>query len=342
MDKKIRVGINGFGRIGRAALKIALEKPELEIVAVNDLGDLENICYLLKYDSVYGRFDKEIEINKEEEYFTIEGKKVIFLKQPDPAKLPWKDLDIDVVIESTGVFSTFEKSKAHLEAGAKRVVISSPAKDDDLSMNLGATVLLGTNEDKFGKTKITSNASCTTCAVAPVTSILLETVGIKKAMLNTTHSYTASQNLVDGPSKKDWRRGRAGASNIVLTTTGAAKAVGQAIEEMKNFDGISVRVPTITVSLADLTFVASRETTAEEIKDIFKKAVKDSRWQGVVRVEEDPIVSSDIIGDKHMGVIDLSFTRVVGGDLVKVLIWYDNEWGYSNGLIEHAIKVGKL
>jgi glyceraldehyde 3-phosphate dehydrogenase len=339
MDKKIKVAINGIGRIGRAFLKIAFENPMIEIIAGNDLGNLENIAYLIKYDSIYGTWDKEVKANKEENCLEIEGERIKFYQEPDPSKLPWKELDIDVVLESTGVFDSFEKASAHLSAGAKKVVISAPAKDDNLSMGLGATVLLGANENDFGKTKITSNGSCTTCAVAPTLSVLIESIGVEKALLNTIHAYTATQNLVDGPSKKDFRRGRSANINIVPSTTGATIATGKAIKEIRGFfDGISLRIPLPIVSLADITFISKKETDIEEIKDIFRKAANNPKYKGILRVEENQIVSSDVIKDTHLAIVDLSCIRIVGGNLIKLLVWYDNEWGYSYGLVEHVIK----
>ena len=337
----MKIAINGLGRIGRAFLKLVVERPEIEVVAINDLGDLDNLAYLLKYDSVYGRYHRQVSI--EPGFLVVENKKIKFLQEKDPTKLPWKDLGIDVVVESTGVFETFEKAQAHITAGAKRVVITAPSKDDDLSLKLGATSLCGLNEESFTKVKITSNGSCTTNAVAPVMAILSEALGIKKALLNTTHAYTASQKIVDGPDTKDWRRGRAGAINLVPSTTGAAITVGKVIQSLNGiFDGISVRTPVPIVSLADITFVSSRPTSVEEVNKIMKDAAANPRWQGIFKAIEEPLVSTDLLGDIYPSIADLSCTKVAGGDLVKIFVWYDNELGYSNSLVDHVIKAGRL
>lgn len=344
--KKIRVAINGFGRIGRTFFRLAFDRPELEIVALNDLGDLSNLAYLLKYDSVYRKYDKKIDVkqNNNKKYLIIDGKEIIVLQQKDPAFLPWKNLDIDVVVESTGFFESFEAANAHIKAGAKRVVISAPAKDKTPeAKDLGRTVLLGINEEQLKERLITSNGSCTTNAVAPVVAIMVENPGVKKAILNTVHAFTATQRIVDGPDAKDWRRGRAGAHNIAPSSTGAAISVAETIPKIKGlFDGLATRVPVITGSLADITFISERKTSVDEIKEIFKKASKEKRWQGILDVTEEPIVSSDIIGNLHAAIVDLSFIKVIDGDLVKVLSWYDNELAYSKTLVEHVIKAGKL
>ncbi|MEX2029000.1 MAG: type I glyceraldehyde-3-phosphate dehydrogenase [Candidatus Paceibacterota bacterium] len=335
---KIKVGINGFGRIGRAFLKVAWERPEVEIVAVNDLGDVANMAYLLKYDTVYKKWEHDIKTEGQE--IVIDGKRVKVLAEKDPSKLPWKDLDVDVVVESTGLFATYEKSKAHLDAGAKRVVISAPAKDGDGTV-AGETILMGVNEDKFGTCDITSNASCTTNAASPLIAILDEALGIEKATLNTVHGYTASQALVDGPNKKDMREGRAAAQNIVPSSTGAAIAVTKAFTKLSGlFDGISMRVPVVAGSIVDITFISKKDTTAEEVNAILEKAAKDKRWEGIMSVTEEELVSSDILGSPFGVIADLKMTRVVGGNLVKVLGWYDNEMGYTHTLVEHVIKTG--
>ena len=338
-QKKIKVAINGFGRIGRAFLKIALERPELQIVAVNDLGVIENMAYLLKYDTVYHKWNHKVEIKDGDLY--VDDQRIKYLSEKDPSLLPWKDLDIDVVIESTGLFTTYDKASAHIKAGAKKVVISAPAKDGDGLMK-GETILLSINEEKFGTTEITSNGSCTTNAVSPLIAILHETLGIEKAILNTVHGYTASQSLVDGPNKKDLREGRAGAQNIVPSSTGAAIAVTKAFPQLAGlFDGISIRVPVPAGSIADITFISKRETTREEVNEILKKASKESRWKNIFTVTEEELVSSDILGESHASIADLKMTRVVGGNLVKVLGWYDNEMGYTYTLVEHVIKTSK-
>ena len=330
----MRIAINGFGRIGRVFFRQAFGKEGVDIVAVNDLGDVENLAYLLKYDSVYGRYDKEVGHKKDDEHhIVVGGKDIRFFQAGDPAKLPWKDLKIDVVVESTGVFDSFEKASPHLDAGAKRVVITAPAKDDNASVTFTPNV----GADLIEKSRITSNASCTTNAATPVTAIMMQNPGIKKAVLNTVHGYTATQNLVDGPDKRDFRRGRAAAVNIVPSSTGAADAVIKAAPFMKGkFDGIAMRVPVISGSLIDFTFVASRETSVDEINDIFRKAARAPEWKGILRVCEEPIVSSDILGEEYGSIVDLAFTRVVGGDLVKILSWYDNEWGYGAMLLKHV------
>lgn len=335
----IKIAINGFGRIGRIFFRVVYNNPEIEIVAINDLGDLENLAYLLKYDSVYRKWNNDVKA--ESGNLIINGKKIKFIQEKDPINLPWKDLGIDIVIESTGVFETYEKAKVHLEAGAKRVVLSAPAKDEDQD-GFAKTILMGINEQDFKNCKISSNGSCTTNSAHPVIEILNETIGIKKAMLTTVHSYTATQKIVDAPDKGDWRRGRAAAQNIVPSTTGAAIAVTRVIKDLKdNFDGISIRVPNISGSISDITFVAKKETTAQEINDILKKAEKDKKWQGIFKTSEEELVSSDIIGESYASIVDLNFTKVVGGDLVKVLAWYDNEMGYVHTLLRHVIEAGK-
>ena len=338
MDKKIRVAINGFGRIGRAVLKVAWEHPELEVVAVNDLGSLESLTYLLKYDTVYKRWNHDVKHDGKDIW--IDGAQVHLVSEKDTTKLPWKDLDIDVVVESTGLFTAFEKGKFHLDCGAKKVVISAPSKGDGSFP--GETILLGVNEEKFGTCDITSNASCTTNASSPLIAILDEALGIDKAILNTVHGYTASQALVDGPSKKDLREGRAAAQNIVPSSTGAAIAVTKAFPKLEGlFDGISIRVPVPAGSIVDVTFIAKKETTKEEVNDILKKAALDPRWTKIFAVTDEPLVSSDILGNSHASIADLEMTRVVGGTLVKVLGWYDNEMGYTHTLVDHVIKTGK-
>ena len=336
--QKIRVGINGFGRIGRAFLKVAWEHPEIEVVALNDIGSIDNMAYLLKYDTVYRNWGHDVKT--EGNTIIIDGKPVKVLAEKDPAALPWKDLNIDVVVESTGLFTIEEKAKAHLDAGAKKVVISAPVKGGDGTIR-GETILLGVNEEKFGTCDITSNASCTTNAASPLIAILHEALGIEKALLNTVHGYTASQALVDGPSKKDLREGRAAAQNIVPSSTGAAVAVTKAFPELTGlFDGISVRVPVPAGSIVDITFISKRDTTAEEVNSILKKAAGEPRWQNLFVVTEEPLVSSDILGSHYGSIADLAMTRVVGGNLVKVMGWYDNEMGYAYTLVDHVLKTG--
>lgn len=335
--KKIRVAINGFGRIGRAFLKVGWERPELEIVAVNDLGSIDSLAYLLKYDTVYKKWNHDV--SHDGTNLIIDGKVVRFVSEKDTAKLPWKELDIDVVVESTGLFTAFEKAKFHLDDGAKKVVISAPSKGDGSFP--GETILLGVNEEKFGTCDVTSNASCTTNASSPLIAIMDEALGIEKAILNTVHGYTASQALVDGPSKKDLREGRAAAQNIVPSSTGAAIAVTKALPKLEGlFDGISIRVPVPAGSIVDVTFIAKRDTTKEEVNEILKKAAVDPRWANIFAVTDEPLVSSDILGNSHASIADLEMTRVVGGNLVKVMGWYDNEMGYTYTLVDHVIKTG--
>ena len=289
--KKIKVGINGLGRIGRAFLKVASKHPEIEVVAVNDLGDEANMEYLLKYDSVYGRNPQLTTDNLQQKGSIFETLGIKYLSEKDPAKLPWKELDIDVVVESTGFFTSAEKSQAHIDAGAKHVVISAPIKD-------GETILMGLNEENLSKAKVTSNASCTTNATSPLIAILDEAIGIERALLNTVHAYTATQTLIDGPAgKKGFREGRAAAINIIPSSTGAAIAVTKAYPSLEGkFDGISLRVPVPAGSIADITFIAKRDTTAEEVNDILRKGAEDARWKGIFAVAEDDLVSSDILG----------------------------------------------
>ncbi len=336
--EKTRVAINGFGRIGRAFLKIAWERPEIEIVAINDLGSIDNLAYLLRHDTVYRGWNHTVEVSGTN--LVIDGKTVTFLSEKDTTKLPWKDLNIDVVVESTGLFTAYDKAQFHIDCGAKKVVISAPAKGSDGSV-AGETILLGINETKFGTCDITSNASCTTNAASPLIGILHEAIGIEKAILNTVHGYTASQSLVDGPSKKDMREGRAAAQNIVPSSTGAAIAVTKAFPELEGlFDGISIRVPVPAGSIVDITFIAKRPTTAEEVNTILTNASKDPRWSTLFAVTNEPLVSSDILGNSHASIADLEMTRVVGGNLVKVMGWYDNEMGYTYTLVDHVIKTG--
>lgn len=310
---------------------------------MNDLGDIENIAYLLKYDTAYGASQLNIGIRDDKKALIVDGKEIAFLSEKDPSQLPWGSMAVDVVIESTGVFATYEKAKVHIAAGAKRVVITAPVKDapaDDTQ----STILMGINCDllKEGKLTITSNASCTTNAGAPLIQILNEKIGIEKAILNTVHGYTASQSIVDGPNKKDWKEGRAAAQNIVPTTTGAAIAVTKVIKELENkFDGISMRVPIVAGSIVDVTFIAKRDTTVEEVNNILKEASQSEHWSGIFAVTEDPIVSSDIIGSLYGSIADLGLTRVIGGNLVKVCAWYDNEMGYTATLIKHVQKMGQ-
>lgn len=334
--KPARIAINGFGRIGRSFFRAAFGMPEFDIVAVNDLTDTKTLSYLLKYDSVYGRYQKETRASDGE--LIVEGKEIKVFPEKDPAKLPWSDLQIDLVVESTGFFTDGSKAKAHLDAGAKRVVITAPASSDV------STALIGVNDDLFAKGigPITCNASCTTNSVAPVVAIMSETLGIQKAVMSTVHGYTATQKLVDGADAKDMRRGRAAAVNIVPSTTGAAEAVIQSVPAVAGkFEALSMRVPVVTGSLSDTTMLVSRKTSVKEVNDIFRKAGQDPRWSKILKVTEDPLVSTDIIGEPYGAIIDLSLTRVSDGDLVKVFSWYDNEAGYTATLVEHVRRIAE-
>jgi len=332
----MNIAINGFGRIGRAFFRLATKEPDVQIVAINDLANLENLAYLLKNDSVYGKFNTEIKgLNNK---LVVGGKEILFFQEKDPKNLPWKDLNIDVVVEATGVFSDYAKAKAHIESGAKKVIITAPAKGEEGKQ--GKTVLLGINDDDLIKFDIISNGSCTTNAVASVMQVLKEKIGIKKAILNTIHAYTSTQRSVDGPNSKDWRRGRAASQNIIPSSTGAAKCAGKVIKDLDGkFDGIALRVPVACGSIADITFVSEKPTSVEEINEIFEKASKDKRWLGILDVTREQLVSSDIIGTITPAIIDLNFTKVVDKDLVKVLIWYDNEWAYSWTLLQQIKKL---
>ena len=338
--KRACVAINGFGRIGRLFLRAALKSKTFDVVAINDLGDVENVAYLFKYDTVYGRFPEKVEVK--DGSIAIDGKKIQCLQIKDPTQLPWKKMKVDIVVESTGVFESYEKARVHLDAGAKRVVITAPAKDADST--LGQTVLMGVNDGDLKTVVMSSNGSCTTNAASPVLAIMSENPGIKKAILNTVHGYTATQNIVDGPTKgSDFRRGRAAGQNIVPSFTGAALAVTRAVKNLEGkFDGIAIRVPVATGSIADVTFVASRKTSAEEINKIFETSEKSPRWKGILKTTRDQLVSSDIIGEPYGAIVDLNFTRVIDGDLVKILSWYDNEAGYASILVQHVEKVAKL
>lgn len=339
--KKTKIAINGFGRIGRLFLRQALNNSQLEIVAINDLGDGENLAYLLRYDTPYRKWNEKIEYNAEKKAFKIGGKSIKFISEKDPLKLPWKNLGIDIAIEVTGVFESYEKAKMHLDAGAKRVVLAAPAKDDD--GELGKTILMGINEEDFKKCKISSNGSCTTNSASPVIQILAEKLGIEKAILTTIHSYTNTQTIVDSAVKgSDFRRGRAGAQNIIPSTTGAAIAVTKTIKELKGrFDGIAMRVPSITGSISDITFISKKKTSIEEVNKILQEAEKTKKWQGILKTTDEQIVSSDIIGESYGAIVDLKFTKVVDGNLVKVLSWYDNEWGYTAMLMKHVLEAAK-
>ena len=329
----VTIAINGFGRIGRSFFREAFGLPEFNIVAINDLTDTATLTYLLKYDSVYRKYGKQVESG--EGVLRVDGKEIKVFAEKDPGKLPWKDLGIDIVIEATGFFADGGKASAHLTAGAKRVVITAPAKGDV------TTALIGVNDDRFADAKpITCNASCTTNSVAPVMAILHESYGIQKASMTTVHSYTATQKVVDGPDAKDLRRGRAAAANIVPSSTGAAEAVIQVIPELKGkFDAVSVRVPSITGSLSVITALVNKPTTVEELNALFMNAQKSPRWSKILHVTKDEIVSSDIIGEPYGAIVDSLLTKVTDSNLVTVFSWYDNEYGYTAMLVEHMKRI---
>ena len=333
---KTRVAINGFGRIGRNAFKVAFERPDLEIVAINDLTDTKTLAYLLKHDSNYGTYQHEV--SYDDKGIKVKGKHINVLAQKDPAALPWKEYRVDVVIESTGFFVKPELAKTHIDAGAKKVVISAPSKGEGAT-----TVVLGVNEDALEKSEdIISNASCTTNCITPVAAVIESNFGIDKAMMTTVHSYTASQKLQDAPAK-DLREGRNAAENIVPTTTGASIAAAQALPSLQGiFGGMSVRVPTPVVSLSDFVIITKKTVTVEEVNEAFKKAAKEPYYQGILDVTEEELVSSDFIGNSHSAIIDLNLTAVIGNNMLKVVAWYDNEWGYSNRLVEVVADTGRL
>ncbi|MFA5776646.1 MAG: type I glyceraldehyde-3-phosphate dehydrogenase [Patescibacteria group bacterium] len=361
----MKIAINGFGRIGRQAFKIALDKPDVEVVAVNDIASPRILAHLLKYDTAYGMFPKEIKLQEDgsltdsegrektddhfykaadslpkQTYLIVDDKKTLMLNQKDPALLPWKDLGVDVVLECTGRLTKDGASQVHITAGAKKVVVSAPVSGEGEVQ----TFLLGVNDASYMGQNIISNASCTTNCIAPVVKVINDNFGIIKSTMTTIHAVTAEQNLVDGALPgihADLRRARAGVCNMIPTTTGAAKAVGEVIPSLKGiFDGLAVRVPVITGSLSDVTMLVAKKTTAQEINQAFLEAEKNPEYKGVLQTTFEPIVSSDIIGNTHSAIVDLSLTKVVDGDLVKVVAWYDNEWGYSNRLVEMALLVG--
>jgi glyceraldehyde-3-phosphate dehydrogenase, type I len=326
MSKKI--AINGFGRIGRNAFKLAFERDDIEVVAINDLTDTKTLAHLLKHDSTYGTYHHDV--SYDDNSIFVAGKQIRVLAEKDPALLPWEEFGVDVVIEATGLFVQPEKARAHIDAGAKKVVISAPAKGEGAKF-----IVLGVNEHELTREDdIISNASCTTNCIAPVMAILEREFGIEKSLMTTVHSYTASQRILDAPAK-DLREARSAAENIVPTTTGAAIATAKVIPSLVGkFDGLSVRVPTAVVSLSDITAVLKRNTTKEEINEVFKRAAADPFYQGILTVTEEPLVSTDFRGNSHSSIVDLELTNVVGGNLVKIVAWYDNEWGYSNRLVE--------
>jgi len=326
------VAINGLGRIGRAALKIILETPRLELVAVNDLVPTGNLVYMLKYDSAYGRYEKLV--TEKEDHLDIEGKAFKVFHEKDPLELPWRELDVDILFECTGVFTKKEDLNKHVQAGAKHVILSAPSKSEDVP-----TIVHGVNDPKGDSPIIISCASCTTNCITPVVEVMGRRIGIQKAIMTTIHAYTSSQGIVDSPSKK-FRRGRAGAINFVPTSTGAAVATTKALPQYKGkFDGVAVRAPILVGSIADLIFLTERKTSAEEVNGVFKEEAQSERYRDILGVTEEPLVSSDIVKDPRASIVDLSMTQVVDGDMVKVMSWYDNEWGYANQMIREALRM---
>ena len=327
----MKIAINGFGRIGRAVFKLAIENPEVDIVSVNDLAPLDNLAYLLKYDTVYGVYKHSVEVKDGD--LVVSGKQVKFLNEKDPASLPWSELEIDLVVESTGVFTDREGISGHLKAGAKKVLLTAPTKDDSIK-----TIVCGVNDQELeADDDIISNASCTTNCVAPMMKVLEDKFGVEKSLMSTIHSYTATQALVDAPAKKDFRRGRAAACNVVPTSTGAAKAAGLVVPEIKgNFDGMAYRVPTPSGSISDVVTVLKKEVTEEEINQAFEE-FENGSMQGILKTTIEPLVSSDILASNYSVVIPKDLTKVMGGNLVKVVGFYDNEWGYSCRVIDLAI-----
>lgn len=325
-----KVAINGLGRIGRATLKIVMERSDMELVAVNDIVSVANIVYLLKYDTVYGRYEKEVCRSKDGKSIAIEDHGIYYYSEKDPSQLPWKQHEIDVVFECTGLFTKTEELQKHLDAGAKQVVLSAPAKSEEM-----LTVVHGVNKNEDNR-QIISSASCTTNCITPVVEVMRRHVGIEKATMTTVHAYTSNQGLVDSPAKR-FRRGRAAAANMVPTTTGAATASAKAIPEIKGkFDGVAIRVPIPAGSLADIVFVTSKPTTREELNEIFREEARSDRYKNILGVTEDGIVSADIVKDPRASIVDLTMTQVVDGDLVKIMSWYDNEWGYASQMVKEA------
>ena len=332
----MNIAINGFGRIGRAVFKILLEKKgDLKVVAINDLTDTKTLAHLLKYDTCYGVYEKNVSYTADS--LIVAGKKYKITAEKDPLVLPWKNLEVDIVLECTGKFRSKEKAMPHIKAGAKKVIISAPADDPKVK-----TFVLGVNEEKIGKNdKVISNASCTTNCLAPITEVVRKNFGIKKAIMTTIHSYTNDQNIVDAPHK-DLRRARTAAANIIPTTTGAAVAVTETIPSLKNkFDGMAVRVPTPVVSLTDAVYVTSKKVDEKSVKAAFKQAARSARHKGLIEASEEELVSSDLIKNPASAIVDLGMTKVVDGDLLKVVAWYDNEWGYSCRLADLAEYIGK-
>jgi glyceraldehyde 3-phosphate dehydrogenase len=327
-----KVAINGLGRIGRAALKLAVEQPELELVAVNEIGSLANMVYLLKYDTVYGRYERPVDAVDGK--LVVDGKPLVYLSERDPERLPWADLEVDLVLECTGRFTNREDAEKHVRAGAKWVVLSGPTKSPDVP-----TIIHGVNRPD-GETQIISCASCTTNNITPLVEILDRHFGVEKAVLTTVHAYTATQALVDSPGgAKDLRRGRAAAQNFVPSSTGAATATAKALPAMEGrFDGVSVRGPVVVGSISDVVFVVGRDTTPDKVNDVLRQEATSDRYQGILAVADEPLVSADIVKDPHASIVQLDMTRVVGGNLVKIMSWYDNEWGFTSQMIQVAVQ----
>jgi glyceraldehyde 3-phosphate dehydrogenase len=327
-----KVAINGLGRIGRAALKLALEQPELELVAVNEIGSLENMVYLLKYDTVYGRYERQVDAVDGK--LVVDGKPLVYLSERDPERLPWADPGVDLVLECTGRFTDRADAEKHLRAGARWVILSGPTKSPDVP-----TIIHGVNRPD-GETQVISCASCTTNNITPLVEILDRHFGVQKALLTTVHAYTATQALVDSPGgTKDLRRGRAAAQSFVPSSTGAASATAKALPAMKGrFDGVAVRGPVVVGSLSDVVFVLERDTTPQEINDVLREEASTDRYQGIIAVTDEPLVSADIVKDPRASIVQLDLTRVVGGNLVKVMSWYDNEWGFTNQMVQVALQ----
>ncbi len=329
-----KVAINGFGRIGRAAFKIILDTPELELVGFNDIMPLDNLAYLLKYDTVYGRYDKEVEAKGD--VLVVDGKEYQFFQERDPADLPWGELGVDIAFECTGIFRYKAGIQKHLDAGAKFVILSAPGKEEGIP-----TVVHGVNVPEDPEVKYLSCASCTTNCITPVVEVMKRRIGVAKAIMTTIHAYTSTQAIVDGPSKKI-RRGRAAAENFVPTSTGAAIATTRVLPELEGrFDGVAVRAPIPVGSISDIIFVTERDTSVEEVNDIFREEAASDKYQGILGVAEDPIVSSDIVGDSHASIVDVGMTQVVDGTLVKIMSWYDNEWGFTSQMVRESLRVAK-
>ena len=338
-----RIAINGLGRIGRTFIKLALENPALNIVAANDISDPDSLAYLIRYDSAYGKYHNAVSVERAngEVWLQVGAHRLRLLAERRPEALPWRALDVQLVVEASGAFETYVEARRHIDAGAWHVVLAAPAKDDDGEDT--RTVLMGVNPQDLARSRVSSNASCTTNSAAPVIDVLREHIGVRKAILNTVHGYTATQTLVDTAVRgRDLRRGRAAAANIVPATTGAAIAVTRAIPSLRGrFDGVALRVPVLTGSLSSIVAVTERPTTVEEVNAVLSRAAQDSRWSGVLATTEDPLVSTDIVGDPHAAIVDLSLTKVIDGDLCAVYSWYDNEYGFANTLLAHVVEAAR-